>query len=286
MSDSQPLEDPKLVPLAAPSPETSTIPAANDNPSTIALLTDQFGALLGAVNALNDTMTGVKSTLVDHGTKFDVLIKDALKNDQPYDEKALDDESTCLALYDIVMAKTKEKAEEWNGTIDVTLIFIALFSAVLTAFLVPATQALLPNSPDSGTSGNSTSNASQAPPLPPRSAEAVCALYYLSLITAIIIAVLCALGRQWVRKLTTKPKLNSWRERTLWHMHRMKRAEGWLRALMEVLYWFLLLSIGLFMSAILYQLWNLSNSFEERATVLVATWGVGVVLVSGIAVTM
>ncbi|KZT33840.1 hypothetical protein SISSUDRAFT_377976 [Sistotremastrum suecicum HHB10207 ss-3] len=69
-------------------------------------------------------------------------------------------------------------------------------------------------------------------------------------------------------------------------MHRMKRAEGWLRALMEVLYWFLLLSIGLFMSAILYQLWNLSNSFEERATILVATWGVGVVLVSGIAVTM
>ncbi|KZT32341.1 hypothetical protein SISSUDRAFT_1055658 [Sistotremastrum suecicum HHB10207 ss-3] len=55
---------------------------------------------------------------------------------------------------------------------------------------------------------------------------------------------------------------------------------------MEVLYWFLLLSIGLFMSAILYQLWNLSNSFEERATVLVDTWGVGVVLVSGIAVTM
>lgn len=45
-------------------------------------------------------------------------------DDQPYDEKALDDESTCLALYDIVMAKTKEKAEEWNGTIDVTLIFV------------------------------------------------------------------------------------------------------------------------------------------------------------------
>ncbi|KZS86547.1 hypothetical protein SISNIDRAFT_491857 [Sistotremastrum niveocremeum HHB9708] len=281
-----------LPPTESASQESGT-PNVDHDRSTIALMTNQFGALLEAVKELNvtmgaqkTTMEGVKSTLIEHGAKFDVLIKDALKNDQPYDEKALDDESTCLALYDIVMAKTKEKAEEWNGTIDVTLIFIALFSAVLTAFLVPATQALLPNFSDSETSGNSTSTSSQGPPLPPKSAEAVCALYHLSLITAIIIAVLCALGRQWVRKLTTKPKLNSWRERTLWHMHRMKRAEGWLRALMEVLYWFLLLSIGLFMSAILYQLWNLSTSFEERATILVATWGVGVVLVSGIAVTM
>lgn len=48
-----------------------------------------------------------------------------LLDDQPYDEKALDDESTCLALYDMVVAKTKEKAEEWNGTIDVTLIFVS-----------------------------------------------------------------------------------------------------------------------------------------------------------------
>ncbi|KZT31993.1 hypothetical protein SISSUDRAFT_1056084 [Sistotremastrum suecicum HHB10207 ss-3] len=81
----------------------------------------------------------------------------------------------------MVMAKTKEKADEWNGTMDVTLIFIALFSAVLTAFLVPATQTLLPAS--SNDSGNSTS--STAPPLPPRSDEAVCAFYYLSLIAAV-----------------------------------------------------------------------------------------------------
>lgn len=119
-----------------------------------------------------------------------------LADDQPYDQKELEDESTCLALYDMVMAKTKEKADEWNGTMDVTLIFvggslvrntgfnnrkqIALFSAVLTAFLVPATQTLLPASNDSG---NSTS--SETLPLPARSDEAVCAFYYLSLITAV-----------------------------------------------------------------------------------------------------
>ncbi|KZT33799.1 hypothetical protein SISSUDRAFT_1053780 [Sistotremastrum suecicum HHB10207 ss-3] len=248
----------------------------------MALMINQFSSLLDAVKTLNGTMDGVKTTLLDHGTKFDVLIRDALKNDQPYDQKALDDESTCLALYDIVIAKTKEKADEWNGTMDVTLIFIALFSAVLTAFLVPATQALLPNTTDSG---NSTSTL-PAPPLPARSDEAVCAFYYLSLITAIIIAVLCALGRQWVRKLTTKPDVRSWRERTMWHVERMKRAESWIRVLMEVLYWMLLSSIGLFMTGLLYQLWNVSHSFEERATILLATWALGVILVSGIVVTM
>ncbi|KZT33802.1 hypothetical protein SISSUDRAFT_1065864 [Sistotremastrum suecicum HHB10207 ss-3] len=296
MSDSPPPE-----PVPEPTLESSRRLGrdADANTSTMALLTDQFSALLGAVNALNVTMNGIKTTLVDHGTKFDVLIRDALKNDQPYDEKALDDESTCLALYDMVVAKTKEKAEEWNGTIDVTLIFIALFSAVLTAFLVPATQALLPSSndststSDSNTSSNPNSNSNSnststptLPPLPARSDEIVCALYYLSLITAIVIAVLCALGRQWVRKLSTRPDVATWKSRTIWHVERMRRAEKWIKVLMEVLYWLLLASIGLFMTGLLFQLRNLATSFEGRATILLATWEVGVVLAAGIAATM
>lgn len=51
-------------------------------------MTNQFGALLEAVRDLNvtmgaqkTTMEGVKSTLIEHGTKFDVLIKDALKSE-------------------------------------------------------------------------------------------------------------------------------------------------------------------------------------------------------------
>ncbi|KZS88849.1 hypothetical protein SISNIDRAFT_459272 [Sistotremastrum niveocremeum HHB9708] len=244
---------------------------------------ERFGALLDAMKDLNVVMKGVKSTLLDHGTKFDVLIKDALKNDQPYDEKALDDESTSLAVYEIVMAKTKERTEEWNGTIDVTLIFIALFSAVLTAFLVPATQNLLPNSNNNdSTHSNSTANFWA----PSRSAEAICALYYLSLIIAILIGVLCALGRQWVRKLTIKPTVQSWRARTMWHVERMQRAEIWLKLLMEILYRLLVLSIGLFMAGLLYQLRNLADSFGARATILLRAWELGIVLASCIAFTM
>ncbi|KZS88220.1 hypothetical protein SISNIDRAFT_498101 [Sistotremastrum niveocremeum HHB9708] len=66
----------------------------------------------------------------------------------------------------------------------------------------------------------------------------------------------------------------------------MRRAEKWIKVLMEVLYWLLLASIGLFMTGLLFQLRNLATSFEGRATILLATWEVGVVLAAGIAATM
>ncbi|KZS87009.1 hypothetical protein SISNIDRAFT_491413 [Sistotremastrum niveocremeum HHB9708] len=270
------------------SSEQLTKPTVEPNTSTIALLGDHFTKLIAVVEKLNVTMEGqkstmekVESTLIDHGKKFDILTMDASKNDQPYDQKDLDDESTCMALYDMVMAKTKEKADEWKETMEVTLIFIALFSAVLTAFLVPATQALLPTSSNSG---NPTS--SSLPPQPPRSAEVICAFYYLSLIIAIMIAVLCALGRRWVRKLTIRPDVRTWREKMLWHIERMRRAEGWLQTLMEVIYWMLLSSIALFMGGLLYQLWHVSQLFEERASILLSTWALGVIFVCSIMLTM
>ncbi|KZT39191.1 hypothetical protein SISSUDRAFT_666946 [Sistotremastrum suecicum HHB10207 ss-3] len=142
------------------------------------------------------------------------------------------------------------------------------------------------SSPSSGSLNNSTSASSDPPPLPPRSDEAVCALYYLALLTAIIVAVLCALGRQWVRKLGMMPDVIGWKARTLYHVERMERAEKWIKVLMEVIYRLLLLSIGLFLAGLLYQLWNLASSFEETATILMATWALGVILVAGILITM
>lgn len=55
---------------------------------------------------------------------------------------------------------------------------------------------------------------------------------------------------------------------------------------MEVLYRLLLISIGLFMTGLLYQLRNLADSFEGRATILLITWELGVVLASGIVMMM
>lgn len=92
---------------------------------------------------------------------------------------------------------------------------------------------------------------------------------------------MCVLGRQWVRKVTVRSDAQSWKARTIWHVERMRRAAVRIRALVERLYRSLLLSIGFFIVALLFQLWNLVSSFEERPTLLLATWFVRVVLASG-----
>lgn len=121
-------------------------------------------------------------------------------DDQPYELKAPDDESTCTALFEMAMTKTKEEVDEWIKRMDVSLVFvrgvflteamhgvilnietqIALFSAVLTAFVVPANQNLFPSSNNSP--GNPTDS---PPPVPNTSAQNVCILYYLALILAV-----------------------------------------------------------------------------------------------------
>lgn len=68
-------------------PDDLPTPFIEPNAPIMNLLTKQFVELLDGVKELNitmraqkATMDGVRSTLVDHGTKFDVLIRDALKS--------------------------------------------------------------------------------------------------------------------------------------------------------------------------------------------------------------
>ncbi|KZS87022.1 hypothetical protein SISNIDRAFT_471302 [Sistotremastrum niveocremeum HHB9708] len=112
-------------------------------------LSSQFGCLLDAVKELNSTMKsqksaveGVKSALDTHTKKFEILTREAEKDDQPYPEKPLNDDSTSSGLYEMALMRTKEKVERWNGRIDVTFIFVALFSAVITGFAVLVTQSI------------------------------------------------------------------------------------------------------------------------------------------------
>ncbi|KZS88950.1 hypothetical protein SISNIDRAFT_528177 [Sistotremastrum niveocremeum HHB9708] len=231
------------------------------------------------IMTLRDILQSVKDTLVDHGKKFDLLIRDAIKDDQPYDLKPMEDESTCTALFEIAMARTKEEVDEWIKRMDVSLVFIALFSAVLTAFVVPATQNLFPSSNNSP--GNPTDS---PPPVPKTSAQDVFILYSLALIVAILNAVLSVLGRQWMSKLTTRPLGNTYKERLLRHIAREDLAKRWLGYLVEGLHILLLWSIGLFMTGLLYQILNLSGSFEKSTPRIFAAWIVGVVLSSGILV--
>ncbi|KZS88947.1 hypothetical protein SISNIDRAFT_489605 [Sistotremastrum niveocremeum HHB9708] len=78
---------------------------------------------------LSKTMETMKETLIEHGRKFDILTRDAIKDDQPYELKA-PDESTCTALFEMAMTKTKEEVDEWIKRMDVSLVFI--LNAVLS----------------------------------------------------------------------------------------------------------------------------------------------------------
>ncbi|KZT33165.1 hypothetical protein SISSUDRAFT_1066355 [Sistotremastrum suecicum HHB10207 ss-3] len=229
--------------------------------------------IVDALLELNKTMKRVQKTLVDHGKKFDILTRDAVKDDQPYDQRPCSDESTCTALYEMAMAKTKEEVEEWIKRMDVSLVFIALFSAVLTAFIIPATQNLFPSNVNS----DSTSD---LPPLPPTSDQDICLLYYLALINAILDAVLSVLARQWMSRLTTRPEGANYRERLLRHKEREELAKKWLKYLVEGLYLLLLSSIALFISGLLYQLRNLATSFDETSPRLLLIWNLGLGLSS------
>ncbi|KZT35979.1 hypothetical protein SISSUDRAFT_1064043 [Sistotremastrum suecicum HHB10207 ss-3] len=237
--------------------------------------TPQFNRLLDLMEKQNVVMEEQKKTLVKHGQKFDILIKDAVKDDQPYDQKPLNDEPTWSALYEIATGKMKEEAEEWKGFMDVSLVFIAIFLAVLTAFLVPAVQNLSPSVNGASIPVNSTS---QLPPLPPRQEQNPSRQMFN--------AVLCVLGRQWVGKLLSRPTGNTHLERTIRHEERKRLAYVWIKPLVTVLYWSLLSSIALFMSGLFYQLQNLATSFDGRSLTLETTFGVGLVLAAGIGSTI
>ncbi|KZS88901.1 hypothetical protein SISNIDRAFT_489748 [Sistotremastrum niveocremeum HHB9708] len=234
--------------------------------------------LADSLRELNKTMKKIQETLVDHGHKFDILTKDAVKDEEPYDQRPCNDESTCTALYEMAMAKTKEEVEEWIKRMDVSLVFIALFSAVLTAFIIPATQNLFPNSNDTPSDS--------LPPLPSAPVQDVCVLFYLALIIAILNAILSLLGRQWMSKLTSRPDGTSYQERLLRHRAREELAKRWLKYLVEGLHILLLSSITLFMTGLLYQLRILGTSFEETSPRLLLIWQLGMGLSSVIVVTV
>ncbi|KZS95594.1 hypothetical protein SISNIDRAFT_483820 [Sistotremastrum niveocremeum HHB9708] len=249
---------------SAPAPEPERAQAADAFDTTL------FRQLL-------NLLVEQSATIKEHGKKLYTLVKNALKDEQPHDEAHMESEQLWGGLYEIAGAKIEEEAEEWKGLMDVSLVFIAIFLAVLTAFLVPVTQSLVPA--PSSPSGDVTNNSTISPSLlPPKSEHNVCALYYLALITAMCNVVLCVVGRQWVGKLLSRPGGRTHCERTMRHEKRKELAHGWIKPLVAVLYWSLLLSIGVFIAGLLYQLRNLSTSFDESAPILETTWSLGILL--------
>ncbi|KZT34090.1 hypothetical protein SISSUDRAFT_1053328 [Sistotremastrum suecicum HHB10207 ss-3] len=259
--------------------------------------------LLGAVERLNSTMVEQKESmkkqakiLEKHTEIFEVLEKDSRKDEQPYETKPWHDTTAWQAMWHSATANTKEQVEEWKSGMDVSLVFIAIFLAVLTAFLVPALQALslsgsngpaivinnattlIVNGQMPTLSSGPGSDGTSPPPLPPISDQIICMFYESALIVTIFNAVLCVLGRQWVGQLLRLRDASTYLERTMRHEKRKKMITRWLELLVNALHWSLLLSIALFISGLLYQLWAVAFSFVSPAPILVATSALGTLL--------
>jgi len=83
-------------------------------------------------------------TLVQMSTAFNTQLKfvQADHCTVPNREAKSDDEAACQALLKVAISESAARAEGWKTGLDVKLIFIALFVAVITAFQIPAAASL------------------------------------------------------------------------------------------------------------------------------------------------
>ncbi|KZS86793.1 hypothetical protein SISNIDRAFT_553455 [Sistotremastrum niveocremeum HHB9708] len=266
-------------PVALTFPSPSSIPASlnmrsrktstnssKESPVTTTKgdLAPRFDRLISLIEEQNKIMGEQGKTLKEHSTMLEALEKDATRDDKAYEGRSLKDELTWGALDKEALAKMKVAVDGWKDLMNVLLIFIALFLTVVTAFISPIIQLF-----STPSSTNPSSSSSSKPPLPPTSLQLVALFYCLALMFSICNSVMCVLGLQWSGRLLSVPQGKTNLERTLNRERRKLLAEKRLLPLMSVLFWTLLLSIAFFVVDFLIQLWALSFSFEERASILI-----------------
>ncbi|KZT36952.1 hypothetical protein SISSUDRAFT_914236 [Sistotremastrum suecicum HHB10207 ss-3] len=241
-------------------------------PSKFDQLLELFKTLNGLVSeqsrALNTQKDEIKAelqaqlrTMDKHTAMLSALEKDATRDDRALDGKAWNNDQTWGALDKESLAKIKVMVDEWRDLMQISLVFIALFLTVVTAFISPIIQIF--TTPSNNADG-STKNQLPSVPL-----QLVALFYYMALISSIFNSVLCVLGMQWGARLIATPLGKTNLARALARERRMLSAEGKMRSLMGVLIWTLLLSIGFFVLGFLIQLWDLSFSFTTSAPILI-----------------
>ncbi|KZS86787.1 hypothetical protein SISNIDRAFT_491632 [Sistotremastrum niveocremeum HHB9708] len=245
---------------------------------TLADLAPIFSSMLSLMKDQNKMMAEQGTTqkeqsqlLKDHSKMLEALEKDATRDDKAYEERGLKDESTWGALDKEALARIKVLVDGWKDLMNVSLIFIALFLTVVTAFISPIIQLF-----------STPSSTNSKPALPPTSLQLVALFYYLALMFSICNSVMCVLGLQWAGRLLSSPLGRTNLERALNRERRKVLAEQRLLPLMGVLFWTLLLSIAFFVIGFLIQFWALSFSFDERTPILI----IGAIAATALAITI
>ncbi|KAI0370978.1 hypothetical protein BV20DRAFT_943154, partial [Pilatotrama ljubarskyi] len=183
------------------------------------------------------------------------------------------------------LAEDKETVQAWNTDLDSLLIFAALFSAVLTAFIIESYQGLQADPTDELLNAilyelRATRNASAAAEAPvPRfrvadSAVRVNVYWFSSLILSLAAALITILAKQWVNYLLAGLSPHpSTRAR-----HRQYRVDGmhkWnLPAIISFLPILLHVSLLLFFAGLIDFVWGLNESVAIVSALLVCTTSV------------
>ncbi|KZS86572.1 hypothetical protein SISNIDRAFT_543898, partial [Sistotremastrum niveocremeum HHB9708] len=257
------------------------------------VMIDLMKSHIAIVTEQSKTQTEQSQLLRHHSKMLEALEKDATRgivqlfisvarqltdkvvDDKAYEGRGLKAESTWGALDKEALAKIKVLVDGWKDLMNVSLIFIALFLTVVTAFISPIIQSF-------STPSSANSSPSSKPPPPSTSLQLVTLFYYLALTFSIFNSVMCVLGMQWASKLLSVPLGKTNLQRTLNRERRKLLAEQRLLPLMSVLFWTLLLSIGFFVIGFLIQFWDLSFSFDEHASILIF----GAVAATALAITI
>ncbi|KZS87158.1 hypothetical protein SISNIDRAFT_471178 [Sistotremastrum niveocremeum HHB9708] len=252
-------------------------------PASLSSLETKFDKLLSliekqtaAVEQQNMMMekqhTAIEKELKDHGEKLETIRKDVVKNDQPYEVREVEDQQTWGGLCKEAVTITKESVGEWTTLMNVSLVFNAIFLAIVTAFIVPVLQDL-----QTPTATDATGS------FDPHRQEVIeqwIAFFQISAFSlSVFNSALCVLGTQWGARLITRIQAKD-SHTTAIHFERRKRSgKKWLLRLTGLLFLTLLLSILLFMSAFLMQAWIVAYVQPEPRPILIAAAAIVSVMV-------
>ncbi|KZT31454.1 hypothetical protein SISSUDRAFT_1067745 [Sistotremastrum suecicum HHB10207 ss-3] len=239
------------------------VPNTKHNADLAEALVSKFDKLLALMETQNSLIEKQGQTLEQHTGMLESIEKDATKDDRAHEGKTLANEQTWGALDKESLSKMKLMADGWKGLMNVSLIFIALFLTVVTAFISPVI-ASFTTAPQDNVSSTAKNQ------LPSTSAQLVALFYYITVIVSIFNSVLCVLGIQWAGTLTADPPGKTNLDRALAREERKVMAERYMIPLMGLLFYTLLLAIGLFVLGFLIQLWDISFSFVGSAPILLS----------------
>ncbi|KZT40782.1 hypothetical protein SISSUDRAFT_1118062 [Sistotremastrum suecicum HHB10207 ss-3] len=204
-----------------------------------------------------------------------------------------DDDVGWSTVLQTALKLVKERVKYWQDSLDTTLLFIALFSAIVTAFLLPTLSALSP-APGQNTDQllqnladlifelatlNNLRTPTRArlpePFVPARSDEISAALWYSSLILSILCAGLSTLARFQMIDIQATPKGLTFIEKVMRLKDREHLARMLLDPTFDALNWTIVFAIALFMGGLLYQLWTLHSAILAPVILAIAVLGTG-----------